>query len=320
MTPLTLSRLRVITLGIGLACGGGDSPGPAEPDNTPVSIAFSAGSYLLSAQGTLALPVVVRRADFTEITDEVAIEWSSSDPSLVAVDANGVVSGSTLGGPVTITAAAGTVSATASVRVVPADITFSLQPSIAVGITMQLSAQARDARGAVIDAGPIEWSSSAPSVADIDQAGVLTILAPGDAVITAGAAGRTRSNGIFTGFTSNYDGIYATLPGGLGPTVQFEVVFGTVGSLSAIVRTPSGCSISLSASVARVPITANGTFSVSIPTAGTPNGGTLSTNVSGTFNLDNGVVNGGVGTILGGPSAPCGGLVVQGGQYTAHRQ
>jgi uncharacterized protein YjdB len=57
-------------------------------------------------------------------------------------------------------------------------------PSVIAGQTVQLTATARNASGAVISA-PAYWRSSAPSIADVTQSGRVAGVAPGVADITA---------------------------------------------------------------------------------------------------------------------------------------
>ena len=64
--------------------------------------------------------------------------------------------------------------------------------SIDVGATAQLTATARDKKGAVV-AATFAWSSSAPSIATVSASGLVTGIAPGAATISAVAGGRTGS-------------------------------------------------------------------------------------------------------------------------------
>jgi alpha-tubulin suppressor-like RCC1 family protein len=75
----------------------------------------------------------------------------------------------------------------ASVTVTPASVT------LAVGKTTQLSAGLRDARGTALPERPVQWSSSAPAVATVSAAGVVSAVGEGTATITAtveGASGK----------------------------------------------------------------------------------------------------------------------------------
>ncbi len=71
-----------------------------------------------------------------------------------------------------------------SVAVTPASSTLS-----AVGATVQLSAQARDAAGASVTGQSATWASDATTVATVSTTGLVTAVAPGTAAITATVAG-----------------------------------------------------------------------------------------------------------------------------------
>lgn len=62
------------------------------------------------------------------------------------------------------------------------------------GATVQLSATVRDTAGAELDGHPVTWSSSRPAVAAVDEDGRVTTIAPGTAVITAVAEGKSGSS------------------------------------------------------------------------------------------------------------------------------
>jgi glucose/arabinose dehydrogenase len=65
--------------------------------------------------------------------------------------------------------------------------------TIGVGQTIQLTATARDAEGNVLEDRAFDWASSEPSIATVSETGLVTGLAPGEAVISATAEGITGS-------------------------------------------------------------------------------------------------------------------------------
>ena len=69
----------------------------------------------------------------------------------------------------------------ASIRLTPEN------PSTDVGLTVQFTAEALDANGAVLPDVTITWASSAPAVATITDAGIATALSVGTTAITASA-------------------------------------------------------------------------------------------------------------------------------------
>jgi WD40 repeat protein len=74
-------------------------------------------------------------------------------------------------------------AAVASVHVTPASA------SLVVGGTQSLAASARDAAGNALPGRPASWSSSAPAVASIDNAGLVTAVAAGSTTIRATVEG-----------------------------------------------------------------------------------------------------------------------------------
>src|SRR4029079_5287593 len=65
--------------------------------------------------------------------------------------------------------------------------------SMTVGQTGQLTAIAKDARGAVLTGRAVGWSSGAPSVVTISSTGVVTAVGAGSAIVFATIEGRTAS-------------------------------------------------------------------------------------------------------------------------------
>ena len=64
-------------------------------------------------------------------------------------------------------------------------------PSLGAGLGTTATATLRDASGNVLTGRTVTWSSSAPSVATVSGAGVVTALVPGTATITARSEGQT---------------------------------------------------------------------------------------------------------------------------------
>ncbi len=67
---------------------------------------------------------------------------------------------------------------------------------VQVGGTLQLTATARDAKGAALTGRPVSWTSGSPSIATVTSAGVVTGVATGSSAITATIGGRTGSQTI----------------------------------------------------------------------------------------------------------------------------
>ena len=75
-----------------------------------------------------------------------------------------------------------------------ATVTVTMSPAqITVGATATATAELRSGVGAVITGRPVDWSSSAPAIASVNSAGVVSAIAAGSATITATSEGKSGS-------------------------------------------------------------------------------------------------------------------------------
>ncbi len=118
--------------------------------------------------------------------------WSSSAPAVAQVSPTGVVTAvgagsATVAGASEGKSAAVSVSVTltpiASIIIAPSDTT------IGAGDTLRLTATAKDAGGATLTGRTIQWTSSDPSIASVDNQGLVTGKVTGSVTITAQAEG-----------------------------------------------------------------------------------------------------------------------------------
>jgi hypothetical protein len=121
----------------------------------------------------------------------VPITWSTSDPAIATVDANGLVTTHATG-TVTITASAERVSATATLIVKPRVVRVEVESvSLDVGGTETMVARAYDEAGNLVTGEPVTWSIRAAdgSIVQLTSLSgdsvVVTGLGPGVAVATA---------------------------------------------------------------------------------------------------------------------------------------
>src|SRR5437870_7528582 len=126
------------------------------------------------------------------------ITWQSGNAAVASVDANGLVTGKALGGPVTITATSEGKAGTAAVAVTPIPVaTVAVAPptaSIVVGATVQLSATPQDAVGNPLTGRTITWQSGNAAVASVDANGLVTGKGAGGPVtVTATSEGKSGS-------------------------------------------------------------------------------------------------------------------------------
>jgi len=160
--------------------------------NPATSVSLNPKTMSLKEGGTGTITATVATADGSNTTD--TLTWSSSDPSVATVDANGKVT-AVKEGTATITATAGSASATCAVTVSKNAIaatgtTVSPNPAnVTEGSTTQLTATVAPA-----DATDktVTWKSSDPTVATVDSNGLVTGVKPGQATVTAtDSAGNT---------------------------------------------------------------------------------------------------------------------------------
>ncbi len=158
------------------------------------SITIKPTSVTLTAVGsTIQLTAEVKDTGHTVIHG-AAVVWSSSDPSVATVDANGRVTAVSNGGT-QITATSGGVTAVRSVFVeiaqVAASITLNVSEATpkAVGQSVPLTAKVYDREGAVIPGAPVSWSSSVPEVATVSVDGLVIAVSRGTTRVTATSGG-----------------------------------------------------------------------------------------------------------------------------------
>jgi alpha-tubulin suppressor-like RCC1 family protein len=122
--------------------------------------------------------------------------WSSSAPAVATVSPLGVVT-AVGAGSATVTGTSEGKSATVAVRVTLAPIAaITIEPNggtVGVGDSLQLTATPRDANGAPLSGRTVQWSTSGPTVASVDQTGKIRGLAAGSVTITATAEGVTAT-------------------------------------------------------------------------------------------------------------------------------
>jgi len=128
------------------------------------------------------------------------IVWSSSNSTVATVSVNGVVSAVSLG-TATITATAEDKTGSAQVTVVDPVASVRISPTgpqtMRVGGRLQLSATALNAVGQTLPGRTVNWQSSNPNVASVNQqTGEVTAVAVGNATITAEIEGRVAQSAI----------------------------------------------------------------------------------------------------------------------------
>jgi uncharacterized protein YjdB len=170
-------------------------------DAPPATIRIAQGPRSIEERKTLHLDAVTRDAAGNVLS--VSPSWRSVDVQIATVSADGSVTGvaasatparviasvpasgtSTLADTAFITV---TLAAAATVQVSIA------ATSIEVGEQTAASATVRGDAGQVLTGRVVTWSSSAPTVATVSAAGVVTGVGPGSATISAQREGKTGS-------------------------------------------------------------------------------------------------------------------------------
>jgi len=148
---------------------------------TPTNPSMPAGSYrLFTATGTYS--------DGTSEVLRTQGTWNSSDTTVVTVTYGGLVA-AVAPGIATITVTQGSISGHTTVTVIPwilsAISVTHANPTVPVGITQQFRATGIYSGGIIDITMQVTWSSSNPSVATVNDRGLVTSIAAGTATITA---------------------------------------------------------------------------------------------------------------------------------------
>ena len=180
--------LSALVLSLGLAaCGGGGSESllriEVAPDNVQIALGTSQ-QYSATA--------ITSKNNKQDVSGSVT--WASSDPTVATVNASGLVQ-SLKKGQTTISASYQSLSGSMPLTVTSAVITGLAitppSPTIASGTTQQFTATASFSDSTTQNvSNSASWSSSAPSVATVDAAGLATSSQPGSTTISASYMGK----------------------------------------------------------------------------------------------------------------------------------
>ena len=179
----------ILGLGAAVICvGWGCGEDPVEPEPVPTAITISPPSATLrSLDEAVQFRATVSDQNGNVMAD-VAVTWASSDGSVAAVDTEGLATAAGNGNAM-VTASAGAASGSAEVTVAQEVVEVSVSPPadtlVALGDTVQLLAEARDANGHVVTHAEFAWSSGDVAVVTVDAAGLATAVANGSASVTA---------------------------------------------------------------------------------------------------------------------------------------
>ena len=155
------------------------------------SVTLDITSTILNTGETLTLTATVKPDNATDKT----VTWSSSNSSVATVDANGKVTAVAQGTAI-VTAKAGDKTATCTVIVMKTDIpveSITLDKyylELTEGETGTITATVKPDNATN---KTVTWSSSNPTIAAVDQNGIVTALQSGEVIISAKAGAWTAS-------------------------------------------------------------------------------------------------------------------------------
>lgn len=164
--------------------------------NAPViSASVSPASSSVVVGGTVQLAVTARDGSGAIVTGRPTV-WTTGNPSVATVDANGLATG-VAAGSTSLTVSVEGVRATANVTVTEIPIaSITLNPttaSVTAGATVTLAATPLDAKGNALAGRTLTWSSSNSAVATVSQSGVVSGVTAGSATITVSGASAGQS-------------------------------------------------------------------------------------------------------------------------------
>ena len=181
------------------ACGSGEGgtgpappPAPLEPPRATTVIVTPATARLTAVGEMVQLSAAVRDQNGREMRG-VTATWSSSNPAAAEVNASGLVTATGTGAAeITATAvpASGSAAVTVAQRVNVVEVTPAAD-TVMTGDTLRLVAAAKDANGHEVADAAFSWASSDPSVATVDETGLVTGTATGSVELSATSSGVT---------------------------------------------------------------------------------------------------------------------------------
>jgi hypothetical protein len=261
-----------ILVGVLAACGGGDgsgAPAPTPPPPPPPPAPVASVEFTGTAPGPLVVGSTVQlqartlAANGTLLTGR-SITWASSASAVATVSGTGLVTG-VAPGTATITATSEGRSAAVEVTVIPPPVaTVVVSPAfvtLETGETATLQATLRDAQGNVLTGREVTWASGATAVATVDEDGVVTGVAPGEAAVTATSEGQSgvSSVTVVSGTAPRIDAIE--------PSVLLEGETATITG-ARFAATPAGNAVRLGGRVVEVLQASETQLTIRVPSGG----------------------------------------------------
>ncbi len=181
-------RIRVwcaLALAVVTACGDGSVEPPV-----PAALRLAPAEATLGALGDTVRFAASVVDDAGQTMPNATVQWTTLDPAVAVVDADGVVAAVGNGTTVVSATSAG-LSATAAVTVAQVVARVSVEPGTvtleALGDTIRMTARAEDRNGHPVEGATFAWSSSDASAVDVDDTGLATAIGNGTADIAVAA-------------------------------------------------------------------------------------------------------------------------------------
>ncbi len=201
------------------------------------TVTVSASSNSVTQGGRLQAVATARDAEGNVLSGK-QIAWSSSNPAVAQVGADGMITGLVVGNT-SIHAIVDSKIGTLPVSVVSANPTaIAVTPAtatVSLGRTAQLTAEVRDQAGNVISGAAVTWSSANPSIATVTGSGLVTAVAAGTTAITA-TSGALSAQASITVIASSIASV------SIAPASS-QVQIGGTQQLSAIVTAANGSQV-----------------------------------------------------------------------------
>jgi alpha-tubulin suppressor-like RCC1 family protein len=165
-----------------------------DPNLAPASLIVGGQYSDLEVADSLRISALASDAYDTPVT--VTAQWSSSNPGIATITNDGVVHGVSPG-VVTMTGTVDTLRAQVALSVLapPAVVAITLAPdSIIAPLTGEVTAQARDGSGQILNGRRFHWTSSNPSIATVTEYDETTTVTPvGAGTVTIAASSSAAS-------------------------------------------------------------------------------------------------------------------------------
>lgn len=208
MSPI-IRNLAAVAMALTMACGtdNGTQPPPAPPPPpgpAPVATVTLGAMPTLVVGGTARLEAVTKDAQGNALENRT-ITWNSTVTTVATIDATGRVTAVGAGNTViTATSEGKSAQGNLTVSLVPVAAVAVTPANLAVGVGRQkpLAAAAADEHGGPLPGRPVTWSSVDPSIATVDDQGM----------VTGVAAGTTKINALIEGKLGQADVAVSVIP------------------------------------------------------------------------------------------------------------